>query len=391
MNFALLAPAGLAALAALALPILVHLLRRPEQRVTPFAALRWLSEMTRPRQRLRLRRWLLLAARLALLACLALLLARPVRFGVTGTGADWVVVAPGITRAEALALGAGAEAQWHWLAPDFPGIDTTPSEAAPAHSAGLPSLLRELDATLPGAARLTVVVPETLDGLDAERVRLGRDVRWLVQPTGGLAADGPAPAKAPIHVLVRHDPAHAGEVAPLRAAIRAWNVAEPGRYTLEVASLEAPLPTGAGWLFWLGSELPPEVMAWVNRGGVVMTTARPEAPGATLWQAETGQVRLRVQNQGRGRLLALATPLAPAALPELSQADFSRRLREAMAGPSAAPDAALARDVTPLKREAFSLRTGVPLDSVLALAIAMLFLLERFLAGRVSPAREASR
>ena len=44
MSLALLLPAGLAALAALLLPLLVHLARRSEQRPTVFAALQWLRQ-----------------------------------------------------------------------------------------------------------------------------------------------------------------------------------------------------------------------------------------------------------------------------------------------------------------------------------------------------------
>src|SRR5690606_38671272 len=43
MNPLLLLPAGLTALTALALPLLIHLARRQQQRPTVFAALRWLQ------------------------------------------------------------------------------------------------------------------------------------------------------------------------------------------------------------------------------------------------------------------------------------------------------------------------------------------------------------
>ena len=46
----LAAPIGLAALLALALPILVHLIRRAEEREVQFAALRWISERAGPRR-----------------------------------------------------------------------------------------------------------------------------------------------------------------------------------------------------------------------------------------------------------------------------------------------------------------------------------------------------
>ena len=61
MSFTLLAPLGLAALAALALPLLIHLIRRLELTATEFAALRWISKRVTPRRRLRFERpWLLL-------------------------------------------------------------------------------------------------------------------------------------------------------------------------------------------------------------------------------------------------------------------------------------------------------------------------------------------
>src|SRR5690606_3770281 len=77
MSLALLAPLGLFALAALALPILVHLVRRIELHATEFAALRWISARVPPRRRIRFERPWLLLLRLLLVALLALLLARP--------------------------------------------------------------------------------------------------------------------------------------------------------------------------------------------------------------------------------------------------------------------------------------------------------------------------
>ncbi|MFT4198344.1 MAG: BatA domain-containing protein, partial [Pseudoxanthomonas sp.] len=51
MSLTLLLPAALAALAALALPLLIHLARRSQPHSTPFAALRWLRAAPRPRRR----------------------------------------------------------------------------------------------------------------------------------------------------------------------------------------------------------------------------------------------------------------------------------------------------------------------------------------------------
>ena len=95
MNLAFLLPAAFAALAALLLPLLIHLARRSEQRPTDFAALRWLRAKPKPRRRIRFDEWPLLVARLLLLAALVLLLARPVLFGSAGD-APWVAVVPGV-------------------------------------------------------------------------------------------------------------------------------------------------------------------------------------------------------------------------------------------------------------------------------------------------------
>ena len=64
MNLALLLPAGLAALAAVLLPLLIHLARRSEQRPTVFAALQWLRRKPKPRHRIRFDEWPLLLVRL---------------------------------------------------------------------------------------------------------------------------------------------------------------------------------------------------------------------------------------------------------------------------------------------------------------------------------------
>ncbi|QCW26503.1 hypothetical protein FE772_13350 [Lysobacter enzymogenes] len=144
MSAALLLPLALAALAALALPLLIHLARRSEQRPTVFAALRWLRERPRPRSRIRLDEWPLLLLRLLLLTVLALLLARPVLYGAQPREA-WLAVMPGIDPARAGEGLENARLQRRWLAPGFPDV----REPAPAPMANAASLLRELDATLP--------------------------------------------------------------------------------------------------------------------------------------------------------------------------------------------------------------------------------------------------
>ena len=68
MGLSLLLPLGLAALAALLIPLLLHLHRRQEQQATLFAALRWIRGPAKPRRRIQLEQWPLLLLRLVLLA-----------------------------------------------------------------------------------------------------------------------------------------------------------------------------------------------------------------------------------------------------------------------------------------------------------------------------------
>src|SRR6187431_281369 len=91
----LLWPAGLLALVALAVPLLLHLRRATEARRVEFAALRWLSPRQRPRTRLRLREWLLLLLRLLLVALVALLFAGPAHVP-GGKAPPEVLVAPSL-------------------------------------------------------------------------------------------------------------------------------------------------------------------------------------------------------------------------------------------------------------------------------------------------------
>lgn len=187
MSLALLLPAGLAALVALLLPLLLHLARRHEQTPTDFAALRWLRQKPKPRHRIRFDEWPLLLLRLLLLALLALWLAKPVLSGADDTH-PWIVVVPGVDVASAGEQASNADAQRHWLAPDFPSLDTPSPAGAPA----IGSLLRQLDAELPPDTPLTVVVPATLQGADAERPKLSRAMTWTVVDGAMASASPPA-------------------------------------------------------------------------------------------------------------------------------------------------------------------------------------------------------
>ena len=379
MSVALLAPLGLAALAALAIPIAIHLVRRIELQTTEFAALRWIAERVRPRRRLRFERPWLLLLRLSLLALLAMLLARPVMLLPPLAQTARVYVAPGadIARARA-AVATGAD--WRWLAPGFPAIETPAPTAVP-----LSSLLREADAMLPAGATLTVVVPEALSGLDGERPQLAHAVDWHIVP-GSMPADE-ANVRDERDIAVRFAPAAEPGVRYLEAAVAALARTGTRRYALDIAPQDAPIGEAAQTLVWLGAEPTPAVTKWIESGGTAIVDRQPRAAGTPTWRDASGSVLARAAPLGRGQLVALAPAFAPRELPALLDADFPERLRNLVEGAPPIPTRAPAAAIEPRTgAQAIGLAAAPaaskPLDPWLALAIALLVLAERIVATR---------
>lgn len=400
MNLALLLPAGLAALAALLLPLLLHLARRSEHRPTDFAALRWLAARARPRRRLRFDEWLLLALRLLLLGLLALLLARPVLHDAADA-TPWVVAAPGVAAATLRAAGGDAEVRRHWLAPGFPDAGAGP----PSGTVAIGSLLRELDATLPAAVPITVLVPPVIDGADAQRPRLSRQVDWQVVASDGddaapSASDAMA-APSPPSLVVRHAPERADAVRYLRAAAAAWQATTPGAEqesvarappasALDVGGPGQAIPQDARALVWLAAgPLPDDVRRWIETGGTALLasdTVLPElAQSDVRWRGDDGEPLVRGVALGGGQVLQWSRPMSPATMPALLEADFPTRLRKLFDDPPPPPARVAAQDYAPLDGAAAWPETPRELAPWLALLIAALFLVERWLAA--SPRR----
>lgn len=387
MNLVLLLPLGLAAAAAWLVPLLIHLRRRSEQHRTDFAALRWLPARARPRSRLRFEEWPLLLVRLLLLAALALLLATPTLFG--GPHAkQWIVVAPQLDRTAIPAEADGVERRW--LAKGFPSIE----EAAPESLQPVGSLLRELDATLPAGTKLTVLVPEQLDGADAERPVLHRRVDWQVVDRVAIGKTSAAQKATPRpQLVVRHDDSHAAAARYFRAAAIAWQsvsstaeVADKAPAS-DIAGTRRPLPAIDTPLVWLASgPLPDALQTWIGNGGTALVDVATTFPASgqspvPLWRDEQGNVLVTGVRLGRGRLLQLTKPLAPDTMPILLDAAFPEQLWTLFAPASPPPSRIAARDYAP--------ETGGPawpeqptdLQPWLLFLIAGLFVIERWMAS----------
>jgi hypothetical protein len=396
VNFALLLPLGLAALAAWLVPLLIHLRRRSEQQRTAFAALRWLPARARPRSRLRFEEWPLLLVRLLLLAALALLLASPVLYGGPQSK-RWVVVAPGIDMSAVTKRDNATE--YRWLAPGFPTLATP----APATRQPVGSLLRELDATLPARTAVTVLVPAVLDGADAVRPVLHRSVHWQVVE-GESKASAPAPQATPRPLLaVRHAEESTEALRYLRATAIAWQMAtapsddarESEAPARDIAPLTQPLPAIDRPLAWLApGPLPTHLRAWIDKGGTALVDAATEVPdmqrdGAPLWRDEAGDVLVRGVTLGNGRVLQWTRPLTPEAIPVLLDPTFPERLWSLLA-PAATPPARIAAaDYAPSAGARTWPEIPRDLQPWLLLLIAILFVIERWIAnGRREVASE---
>ncbi len=381
MSLALLAPAGLAALAALTLPLLIHLARRDTQRPVAFAALRWLEPRPKPQRRPRLDELALLMARLLLLVLLALMLARPAWRGPSGAQA-WLAVGPGADWAAARAL-APKGAHIRWLAPGFPGL----GRPAPAGAVQISSLLRELDADLPPAATLTVAVPAVLRGLDGERPRLSHAVDWRVLPGETPApAVKPAVAGAPPALVIRFAPGFEAGFRYLRAAAIAW---APSRAAaaLDAGPSSMPLPKGARAIAWLvPGPLPAAVRQRLSGGAVLVLASEVSINGlgaaTPLWRDAEGRPVVEGGGLGQGLWRRFTRPLESETMPQLLAPDFPTRLAGLLADPSPPPTLAEARDLHPL----IGARAGNPpaedLTPILAILALVVFAVERWLATR---------
>lgn len=386
MNLALLLPAALAALAALALPLLIHLARRSEQRPTDFAALRWLRQKAKPRHRIRFDEWPLLLSRLLLLTLIALWLAKPVLFGRAGE-TSWVVAVPGVELTQLRTAIKDDGVRQRWLAPGFPEL----SQAPPAGTVPIASLLRQLDAELPATAKLTVFVPEQLSGADAQRPVLSRVVDWRVLP-GAMPVAEPPRAQVPLTLSVRYAPDRESAVRYLRAAAAAWlpSATAPAN-NFSAAPTTQPLPPDTRHLVWLApGALPQSVLQWIESGGTALLDAQAEAPTgdamSVRWRDADGTALVEGAALGRGHVLRFTRPLQPAEMPSLLEADFPQRLRALFESPPPAPTRVAARDYAPLTGGAAYPLPPRDLQPWLALLIALVLLAERWLASRANRA-----
>lgn len=276
-----LSPLWLAALAALTLPLLIHLLSRGERRRIRVGSTRLLREAARHQaRRLRPTRLLLLAVRCLLLAALALALAEPrlAREPAPRPDVTWVVVDPEVTAlddpqlAGTLAAALDEAETKSWLVDGLPEIDA--DQAPPAEQkADLWSLLREIDTSMPPGAMLEIFAVDRLDRLRGERPTLRRPLRWHLAPveTGDLASgEPPRKESPPIRAALLAAPERAADAALVRAALDAAS------HSLGRELLDAPLAEAELVVRLDPSPMPEDVLAAVRGGAVLIRDGSDE-------------------------------------------------------------------------------------------------------------------
>jgi hypothetical protein len=386
----LLTPLGLAALAAAALPLVIHWIRRSDRQRVSFAAMRYLREQPHFREKSRLHeRWLLLL-RILSIAALSLWLSLPVWRTHSEPQSPWILIAPGVDAAAAERSFTAPVDEWHWLAPGFPSLETAPIAKPELPGASLTSLVREVDSELTPGTALTIVVPADLGGLDAERLQLRRTVTWRVLP--GVSPESKTEARPTLTLAARYDPADLSDLPLVRALASAWQ-ADGRALQVDIAPRDKPLPALPALLIWPGPTAPNSVTEWVRGGGSLLVSGQPAAVGSVVLADEDGTPVLRKQMLGAGRVLSLAGPLKVSDVPALASPDFPKILAAQLPDLTSAPDRAPAASVTPLQPPAASAPLGRPqsLAPYFAILIAFIFLIERLWATRTRHAPGAVR
>lgn len=319
--FAFVAPGGLIALAALAVPIALHLWSRRTGRPLRIGSIALFAAAPPPAtRRPQIEDMWLLLLRCGVLAALALALAGPYwRGGGRAAGATWVLVTEDIAAAPA----------------SQPLLDSLRSAGAEQHTLGpgpIWSLLREADYTAPPGTRFVVVAPNR--GAMGERPRLRAEVELLGLTTA--PAPDRSPQSTPLRtVLIYSDAGRRDDARYVTAALQA--AAQATRRPAVIIQRDAAT-TGsvtADWIVWLAARpVPDVVLERARRGATLLTDALADAPrdlpgrlrlaaasdpglaaplvrqrttvpagGAPVWTDDAGRPMLTVERDGAGQRL----------------------------------------------------------------------------------------
>ncbi|MDO8348797.1 MAG: BatA domain-containing protein, partial [Planctomycetota bacterium] len=262
--FQVVQPLALLALGTLAVPILIHLWRRPLP-VVRVGSLRPFLAHHRPSRARTLQDWPVFLLRCAILVALALAFAGLQWTPRSLTPARWCLLLPGTTLQDThlqdwtLRLREGFEPRW--LAPGFPRITDPTDSPAPSVRAPVWSLLSQADQRLAAGSEAWVFGPTWTSLFEGRRPSVANlRIQWHAVPTLPPVI---APRSAP-RVGVVHPPDRVLDAGYVRAALQAMGAS--------VVSNEVP-----SWIFQLGSAPLPFPWDELERHGVRIVRDAPEA------------------------------------------------------------------------------------------------------------------
>ncbi len=251
----LLAPAGLAGLLALAIPVAIHLISRGRGRRVLVGNIELVRAARQTRvTSLRLTQWLLLLLRLAIVVVATLLLAGLVLQGMGSAGANASYVTPGwlraatdARRAEVLSLEPAARV----LTAGYPPVqDFQPASANPDYDTW--PLLAERLSTLRHAGTVDVYAEGAIAAFGSHRPKLPNEIRWH------LAAGAAEPAVLESGGLVIHDADQSDDVQRLGLALAVLQRHRVPRLQWETCLADDATCSSrsADWVVWLADAEP---------------------------------------------------------------------------------------------------------------------------------------
>lgn len=311
-------PLWLLGLAAIAVPIAIHLRGKRVGRVVRVGSVRWLDGAPAawaPARRVR--RIPLLLLRCAVLAALSLALARP--YLRASGGEAWVLVAPEVASRVSLdslrRLGTV-----RLLASGLPSIDRVPPDST-RQPTDVWSLLREADATAPAGVRLVVVAPGTVAYLRGVRPELSHEVEYVAAPAD---SERPADRRTGGPVTIYFAPGYEDDARYLSLAFRAAAMTRGVTGAVGVLPAAESLPEVATpWVAWLGGSRPPGALQrWLAQGTSILTDSDTSATAdgdRVVWRGQTGEPLLLAS----GLHYRLRGRFHPSTLPAVLTPDFA--------------------------------------------------------------------
>ena len=279
-DFSFLSPQGLWLLAALAIPILIHLFSRSKGKHVLIGDIELIRQARKDRVReVRLSQWLLLLLRMLIVATLTLLMADLVRQGLEDRTDDSAYVTPqwlaAATEQEKQSLLAGSSQNIYLLADGLPEINPETielvlNETSSSRDASAWAYLSEALATINHQGAVSVYATSQASDWPARRLDLPRDVSWnLLEGDSELSGQ-------PVSALIVFDRQRANDARLMEMAMEALR-----QHRVPNLSWSSIVDTEAGtvsdrpdWLVWLSDEDIPTELSSPSGTPVTILTDR---------------------------------------------------------------------------------------------------------------------